>query len=754
MNEPSPTSGANDFARNREAETASGTALDSRLDALERLISSAAGTASRAELRRSLIELIAAGEVTDVRGEFDLLMTAAEHSGVRTHSARLALSELDSFLRRGICLATYVTGGESEWVVVLESRGRKLRVQGRGPAEWISTTQLARRWKLDSVNTPLRWLAPERVLGVDGTAASREEAEHHAEQGHESGGHGHGHGHHSVSPLVRLWSLLRVEKRDILIVAVFAAVVSVLNLASPLAVEALVNTVSFGRLVQPLLVLSSILLIFLGFSAALKALQQYIAELIQQRLFVRIVAELAHRLPRVERRELDGKHPAELVNRFFDVMTIQKSAALLVLDGIAIALKTAIGMVVLAFYHPLLIGFDLFLLGTLAFLIVGLGRGAVRTAIDESRAKYAVAAWLEELAQFQSTFKSHGGQRLAIERADSLAARYITTRRSHFRVLMRQVAFALGMQAVIGSVLLAIGGWLVLEGSISLGQLVAAEMIVAVIVDTFAKLDKHAESLYDLLAAVDKVGHLLDLSVERQTGDAAPRETRGMALRIDQVTAVGEQPFATLAPTSLEVAAGEFVTLQGGADSGPSLLLDLLFGARTAHSGFLTADLADLRTINLASYRRQVALLRGIETFSGSIAENVHLDRDGVDSQRVRESLAAVGLWEDILRLPDGILTHLHPSGCVLSDDQLRRLMLARAIAGQPRLLLIDRLLDGLPDQQLPLVLDALQQLQPLTTIVLVTGREELRLAGRSVDLPEGDPEHRSHLTKDVMHAA
>ncbi len=126
------------------------------------------------------------------------------------------------------------------------------------------------------------------------------------------------------TPLARLQRLLSPEWSDIWIVIVFAFVVGLLTLATPIAVESLVNTVAFGRFLQPVFVLAVILFTFLGFSAAIRALQTYVVEIIQQRLFARIAADLSYRLPRTRIETSEQHYMPELVNRFFDVVTVQK----------------------------------------------------------------------------------------------------------------------------------------------------------------------------------------------------------------------------------------------------------------------------------------------------------------------------------------------------------------------------------------------------------------------------------------------
>jgi ABC-type bacteriocin/lantibiotic exporter with double-glycine peptidase domain len=322
----------------------------------------------------------------------------------------------------------------------------------------------------------------------------------------------------AMTPLQRLIALLRPERQDVAALIVFSLVVALLSLATPIAVDTLVTTLVFGRHVQPLVLLAILLFVFLSFSAAIRALKAYATEIIQCRLYARVVADLVYRLPRVRAEAVEKQYLPELVNRFFDVVTVQKVTATLLLDGLQLALNALVGMAVLAFYHPWLLGFDVVLLALLAMMVFLLGRGAVKTSIVESQWKYKTADWLENLARCSITFKLDGGAEFALERGDQLVHEYLLARRAHFHVLMRQVLFALAIQALASAVLLGVGGWLVMRGQLTLGQLVAAELIVTVIVGALAKLGKSLEAFYDMLASIDKLGALFDLPIEQQEG--------------------------------------------------------------------------------------------------------------------------------------------------------------------------------------------------------------------------------------------
>lgn len=658
------------------------------------------------------------------------LENAAERLGLRLSVQRLNFRDAMAFSRRHLPTAVLsATRPDRGWLAVVDAGWRKVRVEVHGAdSRWQSMRQCAAQLELPSDSEDVWVVSP---------VASRPYDDHDDHQD----GHGR-HGDHgqSPSPLRRLLVILQPESADIAVVAVFSAVVGLLALASPVAVEALVNTVAFGRFLQPVVVLSLILFTFLAFAATLRIMQAYISEIIQRRIFVRVVSDLAYRLPRVRQSAFDEHHGPELLNRFFDVMTVQKTAALLVLDGIAIVLQTVIGMSVLAFYHPYLLGFDAFLIGCLAVIVFALGRGGVRTAIDESHAKYRVAAWLEDLAGVPLAYKTVTGARRAWDVADGLTSDYVRARRRHFRVLLRQIVFAVGLQAVGGALLLGIGGGLVINGQLTLGQLVAAELIVAVILGSFAKLGKHLESYYDLLAAVNKIGHLFDLPVERTTGAVLENLSGPATLRLRRVGFGFGAAAPVLRDATFNVSAGEFVALVGPPGSGKSLLLDLVLGIREPTSGRLEIDGHDLRSLQPAALRRHVSLARDREIFLGTIAENVHLDRAGVGLTQVRSALNDVGLWEEILDLPAGLDTPMSSGGQPLTDSQVRRLLLARALVGRPRLLLIDELLDALPSAVLPRVIETLRALQTRCTVILVTGRDDIAaLCSRVIPIePDG----------------
>lgn len=519
-------------------------------------------------------------------------------------------------------------------------------------------------------------------------------------------------------------------------IVVYGAVGAVLALAVPLTVDALISSIMFGAILTPLVVLVGILLGCLLLQALLRGLQFYVAEVIERRIFVRVAGDLAWRLPRADVQAFDGCHGPELVNRFFDTVTVQKSSSKLLVALTNLLLQSGVGLTVLSFYHPLLLYFTLTLLAALAVVVFGFGRGGVRTAVAQSRTKYEVAAWLQELARHTTAFCTAGGMAFARQRTDELCHSYLAARRNHFRIWFRQICATLGLQVLASTAVLGFGGWLVIDQQLTPGQLVASELIVTAAVTNLTKLGEILDVFYDACAAADKLGHLVDLPLERQNGEDHRPTTRGAALRLHGVTSNRADSPRALREFDLEVTAGERIALVGSPGGVASHLLDVLFCLREPSGGYVTVDGLDLRQLRLDTLRNEFALVHGTEIVEGTVLDNLRFGRNGISPEQVRQALDSVGLWEEVLAMPQGLDTRLTTRGEPLSSSQASRLMLARAILGEPRLLLLDGALDILTPKVRAHVVAQLFGAQREWTVLVVTQMPDVIAAcGRRIAL-------------------
>lgn len=586
--------------------------------------------------------------------------------------------------------------------------GVRVQIPGGDSAPQRWTRQGLRRWLgPDSEGTVLPWVVtePSAPLTIVRSQADRR-----------------------LTPVERLRGLLQAERRSLWVAVVYSLVIGLLTLVLPVAVQSLVNTIAFGAVLQPLVILTLFVLIASGFSALMNVFRAAVVDIIQRSIFARVATDVTWRLLRVRAEAFDRYHGPEIVNRFFDTVTVQKAASMLLIDGLTIVMQTGIGMILLALYHPLLLVFDVLLVISMLVIVLVLGRGAVATSIKESKAKYALEAWLEQLATHVITFKSAGGTAYAEQRSQRLLDEYLTYREKHFKILIRQIAGSFALQAVAGAALLGVGGFLVINRQLTLGQLVASELIVTLMMSAFTKFGKQLEVYYDLCAAIDKLGDLIDLPLEPSGGEARPATRQPVAVRLQDIEVAypdASRPALTVGDWS--VPAGARIGVTGPNGGGKSTLADILFGLREASRGTVQLDGVDLRELSLVLLRQELVLVRGVELFPGTIIDNIRLGRASVSHADVMQALETVGLLDEMLALPDGLETTLHPHGRPLSHRQACRLMFARALAGHPRLIIIDGTLDRIDraDEQRRLA-DVLFSPESPWTLICISDRPAL----------------------------
>ncbi len=656
------------------------------------------------------------GVLSAHRGEEPLerVVASLPAAGLRADVARLPLASALWQARASLPLILHTP--QAGWTVVVGGglfRERIAAFEGDEQTQVISRLALVDKLGLTSAQSEVEVAFVSPALPAEGLA------------GHDDAEPGH-----HPTPVSRFFGLMQPEVSDIATIFIFSLVTGLLYLALPLAINGVVGNLAFGTQSTPFqqalifitLALSGCLIL----SAVIRGLQYVVSEHIQRRIFVRLAADMAWRLPRVKTEAFDGVHAPEMVNRFLDVVTVQKSSAMLLLNGINIIVGAVVGLLVLGFYHPFLLAYMLVILGGLAFVVFVLGRGAISSSLAESRRKYAVVGWLEEVACYPRLFKGPSGLKLASARADELSRRYLADRGWHFRVLMRQIVGLLTLEVLATAALLIVGGGLVLSQQLTLGQLVASELIVGTVVASVAKLGKQFEAWYDALAAVDKLGHLVDLDTDREGGEVPAGSPAGAAISLRGVGFAYPGGRELLNDVSFEVAPGDRVALGGSQGSGCSTLLDLIAAMREPTAGAIFVDGLDLRSWDLEAFRGQVMVLRSQDILTASLLDNLRLGRDDITIGQVQSALAEVGLLQDLLAMPGGLETSLVTGGLPLSSRQRNRLLVARALLHRPRLLIIDEFLDGMDSENTSQLADLITAPGRPWTLLLATRDPQL----------------------------
>lgn len=566
---------------------------------------------------------------------------------------------------------------------------------------------------------------------------------HHYHQHHYHHDDDHHHdAHQHATPFARLRKLIWEDKSDLVAILIYTLMTGVLTLAIPLSAQALVNTIAAGVFIQPLVTLTLIVFGCLIFAGVLRLLKLALIERMQQRIFARVALRLATRLPRISHRALTGKYAPELVNRFFDVLTVQKTLSKLLLDAPSALLQVFIGLTLLALYSPYLLAFDLMVVVFVLLVIWVLGLGALNSSIDESVQKYRVAQWLEEVGRCQTGFKTAGDAAYPVERTDNLVVGYITARRAHFRVLFRQSVGHFLFRAVASAGILAVGGWLVINRQLTLGQLVAANIIVVSILAALEKLISQLEQLYDLLTALDKIGHLTDLPLERADGRRlnARADTAGASVQMRGVRFSYRAHTEVLAGLNLNVAAGARISIVGKSGAGKSTLAAMLSGVLEPSHGTVLVNNMEVREANLQSLRRMVANVSDTnEIFEGTVEENILLGRGGyISHEDLRWALEMTQLSEELAVFPEGIKTRLTSEGRNISRGQAQRLLVARAIVGRPQLLILDEAFTGIDERDKLNILDEIYRNEHRWTIIDISHDPEVVTRSSVIYVLEG----------------
>lgn len=495
-------------------------------------------------------------------------------------------------------------------------------------------------------------------------------------------------------PLKRLFRLLNSERRDINNILLFALVGGLLNLSLPLGIQAVINFLNAGELSTSWAILVIFVITGIALVGFLQIRQLTITEHIEQKIFARAAFDFAYRLPRIKQSSVQNKYMPELVNRFFEIVTVQKGLSKILIDLSGASIQIVFGLFLLSLYHPLfiLLGAGLVALLWLIFRITG--KPGLTTSLEESKYKFEVAHWLEEIGRTMSTFKFIGNSELPLTKTDDLVGGYLKARRSHFRILVWQYAGMITFKVVVAAGLLILGSILVIDRQINIGQFVASEIIIVLTINAVEKLILSMQTIYDLLTALEKVGTVTDLPLESNEGTDL-RETpcdRGVDVRFNNVTFTypdGIHP--VVKDIQLAIGNGKRMCIRGENGSGKSTLIKLLTGLYENFDGTIAINGFPMRSLKTEALRSIIGdNFNECDVFKGTIYENIHAGRNEVSQADVMWAISMVGLNEFVETSPKGLLTHIDPEGRRLASGIIHKIVLARAIAEKPKLLLME----------------------------------------------------------------
>ena len=498
-----------------------------------------------------------------------------------------------------------------------------------------------------------------------------------------------------LNPWKRFVGLLSLEKKDILQITYYAIFSGFMTLTLPLGIQAIINLIQGAQISTSWVVLVILVTLGVAFNGALQLMQLRIIESLQQKIFTRASFELSYRFPKIKMEALRAYYPPELANRFFDTLTIQKGLSKILIDAPAALLQILFALILLSFYHPFFIVFGFMLLALIYTVFKYTAVKGLESSLEESKHKYRVAHWIQEVARSIVSFKLSGKTQLALDKNDHLVKDYLNAREKHFKVLVLQFIQMIGFKVLVTAGLLLIGGALVLNQEMNIGQFVAAEIIIILVISSVEKLILGLESFYDVLTSLEKLGQVVDKELESQKGDTISAETSFNLILSKVFYSVPDRDTPILSDINLEISNQCRILVRGESGSGKSSLLRLLAGIIDPTSGRIFINDAALSSLHLNSYRALLGLSLSEETpFEGTIRENVSFNNLEVTDQRIRAVFNEIGLKEFLKDQPNGLDTYLKPEGKQIAYTVAKKIILARAIIKNPKLLILEDPLD------------------------------------------------------------
>jgi ABC-type bacteriocin/lantibiotic exporter with double-glycine peptidase domain len=525
-----------------------------------------------------------------------------------------------------------------------------------------------------------------------------------------------------MTPLKRFYNLLELDKKDISQLFFYAIFAGLISLSLPLGVQAIINFIQSGRVSVSWVVLIFLVVMGVALVGILSLMQLRITENLQQKIFVRSSFEFAVRLPKIKSEELYNTYPPELANRFFDTMAIQKGTSKLLIDFSAAILQIVFGVILLSLYHPYFIVFGIMLIILLYFIFKLSYKSGLETSLRESKYKYKVASWLQEMARNNFSFRNQLNFDFGLQKNDHLVSDYLNYREKHFNVLKRQFTQLIIFKIIITASLLSIGGFLVVSQQMNIGQFVAAEIIILLVINSVEKIILGLETFYDVLTSVEKIGQITDLTLEEEFDNESINycytditlETENIKFRFpDSINSI-------LKDISLKIDQGERIVINGANGSGKTTLIRMLSGLLKPTSGSFYINDDTFKKIDSKQYRSQIgSVIHGESPFEGTYLDNITFNNKNITQEDLKWAIDGVQLSSFVKSLPESLDTHIFPEGRQLSSSNAQKILLARSIIHKPKILFYEDPTDAMDEKIANEIIDFITAEENKWTIIV-----------------------------------
>jgi len=540
-----------------------------------------------------------------------------------------------------------------------------------------------------------------------------------------------------------LWKfldVLRPEKQDIVSIYFYAILGGLVQLSLPLGIQSIISFMMGGAISTSLVLLIILVILGVFIAGLLNVNQMKLIEKIQQQLFVRYSFLYAYSIPRFDLQYVDNYYLPELVNRFSDTVSLQKSVAKLLLDVPTATIQILFGLILLSFYHPVFIFFSVALVVVLLLILIATADRGMQTSIEESNYKYKVMGYLEELARAIVNFKLLGNTTRHIVKTDGYVTGYLNARTAHFRILLFQYWTLIAFKTLITAAMLIVGAFLLVGQQLNIGQFIAAEIVILSVIGSVEKLIVNLEKVYDVMTSVEKLTKVTEKPLEANGDVQFVPSGKGISVRTRSLTFGYTENEQVLKGITLDIEPGQRICITGPSGAGKSTLLKLLSGLYGSFTGNLLMDEIPLRNYDLASLRRNIGImLRRQDLFQGTLRENICHDEGEVSYRQLDMLSRLVGLTSFIESSPYGYERLIGPMGQRLSGKVVKQILLMRALYGQPGMLILENPWQGLSEECAAAIKNYIfTELKDVTVIISTNDEEYAATCDKTVVMENG----------------
>ena len=539
--------------------------------------------------------------------------------------------------------------------------------------------------------------------------------------------------------------MLNLDRKDISAIYVFAILAGLVQLSLPLGIQTIIGFVMAGSLSTSIMILIVLVVAGTFLSGLLQVRQLQLIEKLKQKIFLRYALEFSNRLPHLNVEKLDQYHLPEMVNRFFEIPSLQKGIEKILLDIPTAVIQILLGLLLLSFYHPVFIAFGAILLTCILLILRFTSQRGFSASLEASDYKYRVAAWLEEMARMIKSFKYARNSSIHIQKTDELIGGYLHARTGYFKILLTQAWSFISFKTLITAAMLLVGATLLVDQQINIGQFIAADIVIISIIASVEKLIGNLDKIYDSFTSIEKMNLVTEAFTEKEGHLDLPDTNEGVRIDFEAVDFGYPNADLVLNKASLHINPGELVLVSGASGSGKSSLLRLLTGAYKNFEGQVLIDGLPIGNYRLSSLRSQTGvLLNQQDIFQGSLFDNITMGDSSITATSILPLATKTGLIHFIQSNKEGFETMLDPLGKRLPQSIRQHILLTRALLGKSRLLLLEEPFQHLSATQKTAMLEYLRKETNSTVIIISANEQDTSVYDQVLELENGQIKNRN----------